>query len=282
MVSEPIGQRFDHARPAAFARLCDRASGDLMNGDHVVAVDLMALHARRDGLLRQRLRRRLRATRHGDRPLIVVDHDHERCAPNGREVQGLVEVPFGRAAIADQADGDARLAPLPKGVSGTGRVRDLSGDRHTARKIGTRRGKGAAPLVAAPVEQALDHGDAAQQLRAVIAIRWRKHVLRTHRARHPDADGLLTDRGGERAELSGSLQSNRLGVEGPRQGHGAMEPQQRLRIARENRSRLRQLAFGREELRKVDPKLDAHGDRLPEPTSTPKLTAPVEGCISEE
>ncbi len=63
-----------------------------VHGNEAVAVDLLSWKTRRDGLLSQRLRRRLSLERHRDRPLIVVDHEHDGQLPDTSEVHRLPHV----------------------------------------------------------------------------------------------------------------------------------------------------------------------------------------------
>src|SRR5437588_2239626 len=67
VVAEPVGQRLDQMRAAAGARFGEGAGHRLANRDDVVAVDLLALDAGRNGLLCQGLGRGL------------VGHGHRNC-----------------------------------------------------------------------------------------------------------------------------------------------------------------------------------------------------------
>ena len=89
VVAEPIGHGLDEARPFAPPGRGDRRVGGSAHRDDVIAVDLLSGKTRRDGLLSQRLRRGLQLQRHRDRPLIVVDHEHDRQLPDAGEVHRL-------------------------------------------------------------------------------------------------------------------------------------------------------------------------------------------------
>ena len=138
VVGHPIGQRLDHARALAAARPLERALDQVADRDHVVAVDLLARDAGRDRLLRQRRGRGLGGARHRDRPLVVVDHEHRRHAPDAGDVDRLVEGAVRGRAVAAHADRDPRLALQLEGIGGAGRMQALARDRHRDREVGAR------------------------------------------------------------------------------------------------------------------------------------------------
>ena len=111
-------------------------------------------------------------------------------------------------------------------------------DRNADRKVLAWPGVIAAALVAAPVEQQLDHADAAQELGSLLAERWQQEVLRPHGRAEADHHRLLAKRRGEGAEPPGALQRDRLGVEGSGHNHGPIQPDQRFAVLR----KLRQVA----------------------------------------
>ena len=132
------------------------------------------------------------------------------------------------------------------------RMADLGRDRHAVGKVVTRPRETAAALVAAPVEQAFDHGHAAHELRGMIAIRRHQDVVGAHRTRGANANRFLPERRGERADLSGALQRDCLGVERARCDHGAIKSDQRCGIGRERRQCLCRFALRIDELRIAD------------------------------
>ena len=184
--------------------------------------------------------------------MVVVDDDHERQPPHAGHVHRFVEVAARSAAVTEQTDGHPRFAPQLECVRGAGGVRNLRPDRHAVGQILPRTREVAAALVAAPVEQALDHRDAADELRRVIAVGRNEHIVAFHRARHADADRFLAQRRCEGADLPGSLERDRLGVERARQHHGAVHRDERRRVGSERGQRFHGLALRVEELRVVD------------------------------
>ena len=148
MVAEPIGQRLYQARAIAGARGRERCVHAGAHRDHVVAVHLLAVDARGDRLLRERLRRGLQPLRHRNRPLIIHRHEHDRQLPHAGEVHRFPHVPFRGGAVAEQTDRDARLLAQPERVGDAGGMRRLRGDGDAERKIVRRPGPPAAALVA--------------------------------------------------------------------------------------------------------------------------------------
>src|SRR3989442_1814616 len=213
VIAQPVGQRLDERRPAARTRLRQRFIGCMADRDDVVAVDLPALDTGGDSFLCQRLRRTLHAAGHRDRPLVVVDDQYHRDLPHAGHVQAFVEIAAGCSTVAQQAHRGARLAPQPEGVGRPHRMADLGRDRHAVGQVVPRTRETAAALIAAPVEQAFGHRHAAQELRRMVTIRGHQDVFRSHRARDPDADRFLPERGGERSDLARALQRDGLGIE---------------------------------------------------------------------
>ena len=132
-------------------------------------VDLLAGDPGSNGFLRDRLGRSLVDAPDGNRPLIVVDHEDDRQAPDAGEVHRLIEITLrGRAVTAD-GDCGGLLATQLQRQSDAGRMRILVADRHADREIGPRPGKIRAALVTAPVEQQFGHRHTAPELCGVIA-----------------------------------------------------------------------------------------------------------------
>src|SRR5947208_10283573 len=114
-----IGRAHDEARALATPRPRDRTLGRLVDGEHVLAVDLL----RRDP---ERLRPR------GDRAggdvlvagvlvveVVLADVDHGQLPERGH-VHHLVEEPLAEGALAEEADRDAVGAERLRRVAGTG------------------------------------------------------------------------------------------------------------------------------------------------------------------
>ncbi len=72
----------------------------VVDGQHVVAVADDTRHAVADGRGRRGSRRRTAPVRRGQPVLVVLDDEHHRQLPDRREVEGFVEVPLARGAIA--------------------------------------------------------------------------------------------------------------------------------------------------------------------------------------
>ena len=155
-------------RAAAGAGLAKRPGHRFANRDHVVAVDLLALDAGSDGLLRQGFGRRLMGQRHRDRPAVVVDHEDDRQLPDAGGIQCLGHIALRRCAVAEHTHGHPLLLPQLEGKRDTNGVRGMCPDRNADREILARFGKIAAPLVAAPEQQQLDRADPAPQLGTVL------------------------------------------------------------------------------------------------------------------
>src|SRR5215472_804336 len=135
MIAKAIGQRLDQMRTAAGASLGDGALDGFTNGNHVIAVDLLALEARRDRLLRQGLRRRLLGEGHRDRPAVVVDDEHDRQAPHPRGVERLGDITLRGRTVTKDTHGDPFLAPQLEGEPDAYRVRRVCCDRNADGKI---------------------------------------------------------------------------------------------------------------------------------------------------
>ena len=153
VVGEAIGQRLDQRGRAFAAGMAQRPLEHGPHGDHVVAVDLLAGEARGHRLLRQRLGGGLRRARHGDRPLVVVDDEHDRQSPDAGEVHGLVDVALGAGTVAEDADRHARLVPELERERRADRVGRLGADRHADREVLARAREARAALVAAPIAE---------------------------------------------------------------------------------------------------------------------------------
>ena len=105
-----IRHELDQRRPGAHARTLGRPLRDGVHREEIVAVDANAGNA----VARAARRERLGLTageglERGDRPLVVDDVENDRRAIDLREQQRVVEVRFGRAAVAEPGGGDVDL-----------------------------------------------------------------------------------------------------------------------------------------------------------------------------
>ena len=103
--------------------------------DHVVAVHLLSHEAGGNRFLCQRLRRRLAAERHRDRPLVVIHDKYDRQPPDAGHVHRLVDIALGGRPVSDHTNHAARLAAQPKRKGDTHRVCGLGAHRHTYREV---------------------------------------------------------------------------------------------------------------------------------------------------
>ena len=127
VVGQAIGERFDQRRPVAGARFASARVDDLAHGDHVVAVDLLARECRRRSPSARASRAAVCALRGTEIAhwLLLTTNTTGSCHTPAAFMR-LVEVAFGRGAVADHADGDARLAPQLDRVGDAGRMRRLA------------------------------------------------------------------------------------------------------------------------------------------------------------
>src|SRR5215471_9843305 len=239
-------------RAAACPRLGERPLYRLVHRDDIVAVDLLALDAGGYGLLRQGFGGSLLHDGQRDRPAVVVDHEYDRQLPHPGDIERLGDIALRGRAVAEDADGDALLAPQLEGQRDTDRMRRVRPDRHADREILASLGEIAAPLVAAPEKEELDRADTAPQLRAVLAEARQQQIFRPHRTGDADRHGLLAERRGEGTEPSGALQRHRFGIEAPRQYHRAVERDELRPVAGEIRQWAHRVALGVEKTAVAD------------------------------
>ena len=224
VVGQAVGDGLDERGAASFPGPLDRRGDAVPHGHDVVAVDLLAVDAGRNGLLGQRHRRGLGRPGHRDGPLVVVDDEHDRQPADAGQVERLGDVALGGRPVAQDAHGDTGLTTELEGHRHPCRVRRLGTHRDRDGEVLTGSGEVAAPLVATPVQEQLHHGDASPQLRALLPERRHQHVGLRHGRGHADGHGLLAQRRRERAQLAAALQGDRPGVEGPGECHGPVQP----------------------------------------------------------
>src|SRR6266566_3348955 len=105
-----IGHRLDESGAFAFSRPLHGGDRDVVDGHHVIAIDLDAGEPVPGRSKRKARRRRLDAARCRDRPLVVLQEEHDRRFRDAGQVEGLVKVTLGRAAFADVRHHDRVLA----------------------------------------------------------------------------------------------------------------------------------------------------------------------------
>ena len=118
------GEHFDERDAAAGTCAVDGAPRRIVDGQDVVAVDGLALASDADALVRQGLCRGLVRGRGGVRVGVVLHDDHHRQALHGGEVEPFPERAGGRAAVADEGQGDQTLLLHPSGQGDAGHDRD--------------------------------------------------------------------------------------------------------------------------------------------------------------
>src|SRR6266478_6510754 len=134
VVAQPIGQRLDQRWPAAGLRLDNGTAHRLTHRDDVVAVDLLALDAGGDSLLREGLRGGLLGERERDRPAVVVDDEDQRQTPHSGDVERLGNIALRGGAVPKGTDRDSFFAPELECQSDADRVRRVGPDRHANRE----------------------------------------------------------------------------------------------------------------------------------------------------
>ena len=117
-----------------------------------------------------------------------------------------------------------------------------------------------APGSGAQRQRGLRHRHAAHELRAVLAVHRREHILAPERRADRDVRGLVPEAGGVRAELAGALQVHGLAVEHAHVQHFLEQRDELLRVLRELRQvRPHELALGVQILQVPDLETDRHG-----------------------
>jgi hypothetical protein len=109
-------------------------------------------------------------------------------------------------------------------------VRHLRAYRYAERKILRRLLVARAALIAAPIQQDVEHFDAAPELGADLPVDGEQHVVGMHGGADADMRGFVSQARRIGAELAGTLQVDRLGVEGPGAHHHAVHAPQQFGI----------------------------------------------------
>ena len=204
-------QALEQRRPAAGARLLDRALRLAVDGEDVGAVDDDSLEAVRLGAVGDVLGRELEMRRRRVRPLVVVADEDDRKLARAGERHRLVRVAARRGALAEPADRDARLLADPEGE------RAADGDGEHRRQVADHRDQpelrvGHVDVAVAAVRRAVlaahvlredpPRLDTARDVDAHVAVERRADVVRAHRRRDADRGGLVA---AARVERAGDL-----------------------------------------------------------------------------
>ncbi len=154
-----------------------------------------------------------------------------------------------------------------------GPVEHLRGDGYAPGEVLTGRGVIAAALVATPKGQDGRHFHAAPYLGAEFAIHRYEHIFRVHGGGDAHVRCLMPEAGCVGSELPGTLQVDRLRVEGAHQRHDAVHFEQLAGVAGEGWRAGRETARCIQKLAVLDLEL---GNRL-QPNS-PSRGHPVSGA----
>lgn len=234
--AEAVGSRFDERGKSLVAGATNRGREALLHVEHVldeeaIVRDAVALRAQRhvfDGVraLKRRAHREL---------VVLADEDH-RELPQGREVQGLVEVADGDGALAEEADRDIAIAAVFGCECSAGSERDVPTDDAVAAQhpvLGVEQMHRAAEATRASRRFAEELGHqlawahAARQRDAVIAVRADDVVARLERGGGADGDGLLANvKMEETADFPLGVGPRRFFFHAADEEHLAIEPEQ--------------------------------------------------------
>src|SRR4029450_4883554 len=132
--TEAVRQGLDQRWTAAARGPPHRFGRRPVPGEQVVAVYQDAGHPVAFGLHRDALGGGLAVAPQGNRVVIVLTEEHHGSSIDPCEVHRLVEVSFGRGAIAEVGDGDAVLTPNPGRPSQPDRVEHVGAEGDRGRK----------------------------------------------------------------------------------------------------------------------------------------------------
>ena len=152
MHAQAVGDALDEGRPVAGPCPLDRLAAGRVDRQHVVAVDLQAGEAVGERLLGDGARVGLLLERDRDRPLVVLDQEHQRHVPDAGEVHRLVEIALGRGPVAAVGHHHRVVAAVLGGV-GEARPRGAAGSHRDADRQVALVGRGLAALEVAREEQ---------------------------------------------------------------------------------------------------------------------------------
>ncbi len=227
MIPQPIAHRLDQGRPLAAAGPLDGGAGRLIDGHHVVAIDLQAAHSGPYAFLGQGRRARLQLAWHRDGPLVVVDDHHHGQVPDTGAVEPFEKIPLGGAAIAYGHHGDPGLVAQLEGGRYASGMSDLGGDGNADGQVFRQLAIGlvedTAPFISAPILQVLLHGHAPHIEGGHVPVVGHIDILRPHGETDPNPHRLCPQMGGKGAEFAGSLQCYRFLVVTAHHHHVAVE-----------------------------------------------------------
>ena len=112
-----------------------------------------------------------------------------------------------------------------------GGLRHLRADRHAERKVLRCAHVHGTAFISAPIQQNVEHFDAAPEFAAHFPIDRKQHILGTHGGAGANMRRLVAQARGIGSELAGALQVDRLGIEYPRTHHHTIEPLQQFALA---------------------------------------------------
>ena len=233
----------------AGAGAVDCALCAVVDGQHVVAVDLLAVDAIADRLVHEPGGRGLFARGCRVRVAVVLDDHDERKPLDRGEVDPLVEGAGARRAVADVDKSDAILLAHLEGHRHTGHHRHHVAQRRDLPEKSARR-FGRAEIAEVDVQLAaarrrvglghvlfedLDGCRALHQHRAHVADERRHHVASLERKARTDGIGFLPKRAKEPADdLCLAVERDEPLLERPREAHPVVElklPRERQRLA---------------------------------------------------
>ena len=203
MAPMPVRDGLDQRRTLAVARSPDGRARDVEHRVGVVPVHEDGLQAVRGGPVRRgMLHRRHRLDRRVLHIEVVLAHEHDRQAPDGRQVQRLVERPDVRGAVTEETDGDLPGAPhlgRPRRPGGDRQMRpdDRVGTHHPVRDAGeVHRAALPSHQAALAAEQLCHHGchrHASSEGVVVSPVGAERVVVGAHRDAVRRGDRLLTE-----------------------------------------------------------------------------------------
>ena len=199
-----VGEALEQRRSVAAPRPPHRLAGGLVDGEDVVPVEPDARHAVGGPACRDVRIARHRLEGHLGRVEVVLADEQDGQAPDGRQVQALVERPVVDGAVPEERDAHAVGPEEAVAVPGAGRHQDAGPDdpaRAQEADLGREEVHAAAPAAraagGAPEElgHQLARGHPLGERVAVAAMGAQHRVVRPEVGGHADRDRLLADVG---------------------------------------------------------------------------------------